>query len=1316
MGIMKSKDKETLNQYQQHYINTMSETVHCALCQFTLEEHPKLLYANEKAFEIVGYTREEFEKICDNEILNVIHEYDYDRVVQFVFDIMLFDPQKEFDVRVVCKDGQIKWVSCSVMRTVNADGLPVFLVSAVDITDRISYQKRIDELSENITCGLARISLVEDNTEIMSANSVFYSMFNNEEELKNKMFSCPGFLNKLYNPVFKDKSPAPLNETFEFYHNCGKEEEYCIKFTGSYVGMELEKPVYLCTFEDITTEKRLKMGQNELLTRLSGGVVSVVFDENGSCEGASGSFKKLFSVSDYRLSGGFYSFFLEEERRRIKEDLRPKLEKGETFEFTGHFQVSGIGQHMVKVCGVYNGRERGFPYYDCYVFRYDDNSFFGNNQSETEISENFKLDELTKFYNKQYIGEILDAQLSKSFSAEDGIFCVIMLQNFAEINERYGYIFGDNMLVEISAFMRTIFGENAIVGRTGGMEFSLFLKDVTKEAFSQMCEKFCNNITNIYVGEDDEIVLKCKIGITFIEEDDFYQNMYSRAHIVLHRLLHDKANKYSRDYLFDEDADIDIEKISDSEKYLMVEENTEYAKYSKTKVEEAESFKHEFISRMSHEIRTPMNAISGMADMLVAAGLTGMNLEYVNMIKSASNNLISIVDDILDISKMEDGQIEMNPEDYEIRPMVEDMSALINGRLNKKDVAFTVYVNPNLPKTLYGDGKRIKQIVMNLLSNAVKFTKKGFIRLSVDFVECENNRIEMYISVKDSGIGIDRKDHDKLFAQFSQIDSRKNRKNEGVGLGLAIAKQIAEYMGGTILVESEAGIGSKFTFIVKQKVRDKNKIADFSDTNQYNFLVYEKDKYYRDELQKLFDELNIQTLFVHNKKEFIKSAGDSRFTHVFFDYGRAFYDMKFTIEKNPSIVYAAMIGKDSTHPNILDCSNYKFVYKPLNIYDLEGVIKGKKEQEAENLQKFIAEDLKILIIDDNAVNLKVAQGLISNYQCKIVTALSGFEALDVLKEEPDFDIIFIDHMMPGMDGVATLNNIRNTFGEYGKNVPAVALTANVLPEARQLFKDKGFQGFLAKPIASRKLNEIMDELVPEEKKIVLESLDDMNLIKSISEEDIARVAMKGVDVESGLRCCGNNVDDYLHIIKVVLASGKVKVQELKKYAEEKNYEMYGIEAHAFKSVAASIGAIKQSDLAREHEFAVKDKHYDIVDKEYQKLINGYQRLLTQIQKVLDKENDRKHNEEKKIEVDSFLWKRKVKETIHAIFNFEQRQAKELLKELSGYKLPEKIALAVEQASEKMMVYEDEKAQKILEEVIEDTEISQYSAEINKKEL
>ena len=286
-------------------------------------------------------------------------------------------------------------------------------------------------------------------------------------------------------------------------------------------------------------------------------------------------------------------------------------------------------------------------------------------------------------------------------------------------------------------------------------------------------------------------------------------------------------------------------------------------------------------------------------------------------------------------------------------------------------------------------------------------------------------------------------------------------------------------------------------------------------------------------------------------------------------------------------------------------------------------------------------------------------------------------------------------MMPDLDGVQTLHMIRTELGEYGKAAIAVALTANVLPQAQRMFLEQGFQAFLAKPITEKYLHEIMNQFVPEEKKQMLNG-DMTGLIgTNITEKDLQRVAMKGVDVEIGLRSCGNQVEKYLEILQVALSSGKIKIQDLKRYALEKNYEAYGIEAHAFKSVAAAIGAMKQSELAREHEFAVKNGEYKKIDQEYQKLLNGYQKLLLQIEAILDKEENRVDNKIKKVAVEETVWKEKISETIAAIEDFNQKKALQLLQELCGYQLSDSVSSQVEEALEKMKLFDDEGAEQSL---------------------
>lgn len=386
--------------------------------------------------------------------------------------------------------------------------------------------------------------------------------------------------------------------------------------------------------------------------------------------------------------------------------------------------------------------------------------------------------------------------------------------------------------------------------------------------------------------------------------------------------------------------------------------------------EEASVAKSNFLANMSHEIRTPMNAIIGMSDILLRDKNLDeeMQMQLTN-IKDAGNGLLGIINDILDISKIESGKYELIEDEYDIASLIHDVSAIIAVKLQETPVAFKIAVNQEIPRMLYGDLVRVRRILINILGNAIKFTKKGQITFSV-YCSMYGDKVALYFDVKDTGIGIKPEDINKIFGAFNQVDTRKNRSIQGTGLGLAISKNLAMMMDGDITVESVYGEGSIFHIEIHQKIKDAKSIG----------------------------------------KEVAKKL-------EMFEYQQ-----------------------------IKDADEFEIVPRP-----------GKK----------------VLIVDDARVNLTVAKGLLKPYQMQLDTATSGYEAIEKVKEN-DYDVIFMDHMMPELDGVDTTHMIRELEGEKYKNIVIIALTANAVSGTKEMLIKEGMQDFIAKPINKIELNNIIN--------------------------------------------------------------------------------------------------------------------------------------------------------------------------------------------------------------------------------------------------
>lgn len=388
----------------------------------------------------------------------------------------------------------------------------------------------------------------------------------------------------------------------------------------------------------------------------------------------------------------------------------------------------------------------------------------------------------------------------------------------------------------------------------------------------------------------------------------------------------------------------------------------------KEEAEHANEAKSAFLAHMSHEIRTPINAVLGMNEMILRESSSSAIREYALNIQNAGRILLSIINDILDLAKIESGQIEIVQSDYHLGKLLTDIENMVTMRAEESSLALHILADSKLPEMLHGDEKRIKQCIINFLTNSIKYTKEGKVTLQVGFTEAGKEMINLQVSVSDTGIGIQEDKLTLLFEPFVRLDRPENSNVEGTGLGLSITKSLIDRMGGSLRVESVYGKGSVFTFSIPQKVVGAELLGDYKEKSQ---RIAEKER-----------------------------------------------------------------------------------------------------------EKFIAPQAKILAVDDNRVNITVARGLLKRLKVQFDSAMSGQECLDKINRM-HYDIILLDHMMPGMDGVDTLHQMQKMECFIQEPSVVIALTANAVIGAKEGYLEEGFTDYLSKPIDYVKLEDMIRKYLPE---------------------------------------------------------------------------------------------------------------------------------------------------------------------------------------------------------------------------------------------
>ncbi|MCH5256503.1 MAG: response regulator [Lachnospiraceae bacterium] len=722
-----------------------------------------------------------------------------------------------------------------------------------------------------------------------------------------------------------------------------------------------------------------------------------------------------------------------------------------------------------------------------------------------------------------------------------------------------------------------------------------------------------------------------------------------------------------------------------------------------TRLEEANRSVEDFLTNVSHELRTPINAVTGITTVMLKNEEDTEKKKDILSIQMAGNRLFSQIEDILDYTEIDTGRIIVSEENYMIFSIINDI--IVENHLTKwdKDMELIFDIDAGIPSVLLGDGRKIKKIIKHLIDNAVKFTKKGGVYVRVYALQ-KNYGINLCIRVSDTGIGMTEEEMERITEKFVQANGGRNRKVGGLGLGLSIVYGMVSAMNGFIRLESEDGRGTTVSVSIPQKVVDAAPSMEVQNRDELCIALYLKPEkyeipeirdYYNATITHLVQGLDLTVHRVFDSEELKKLIGMYQLTHLVI--GKEEYEENASyFEKTDNDMEIVVVADDDFVPE--ENSRINFMRKPFYCLPIVNVLNAKTSfvvDEFERDKNMLCPGVRVLVVDDEPMNLMVAEGIFKDYQMRVRTAEGGIAAIEICKKE-DFDLIFLDHMMPEMDGVETLKRLRKIQTDAGKTYTIIAFTANAVSGAREMFLQEGFDEFISKPIEDHELRRLLKKVLPKNSIIYAEGNGNKKshieeygenmenaaaghtdagsdsgqkpVFNNVTEQDkFTRLNEMGFHTMTGLQYCRGDREFYEAVLIKYAKDAEHKITDIDASFRGDDIKNYQIMVHALKSSSRMVGAGVLSEMAKDLEDAAKNQDLAYIKENHNGLIDKYRETVQNILDVLEPDIMDAPEEEPVTgtEISKDEFNEKLLKLKNSLDTFEADTAETLITEMKG---------------------------------------------------